>query len=114
MPGPSWFSLLGRGALMIPAVQEALKKTLSGLERDPTLLKFVQSFQKVDQKDCLLCLAYGIASMTPPEHWCPTRENADLCGCGKKAVRQGELPNMRRRVCEEFPGCIPKTKATRA
>lgn len=98
---------------MIPAVQNALRETLSGVERDPTLLKFVQRFQKVDQRDCLLCLAYGIAKMKAPEHWCPTRENADLCGCGKKAVRNGELPGMRRRVCEEFPGCIPKTKATR-
>lgn len=113
MSSPSWLSILGRGALMVPAVREALAKTLNGLERDPALMKLVTSFQKVDQKDCLVCLAYGIAKMKPPEHWCPTRENADLCGCGKKAVRDGELPGMRRRVCEEFPGCIPKSKTTR-
>jgi len=96
---------------MIPAVRDALTTTLSGVERDPVLLKFVTSFQKVDQKDCLVCLAYGIAKMRPPEHWCPTRENADLCGCGKKATRDGAYDGMsasvRRRVCEEFPGCLP-------
>lgn len=107
MSGPSWLNLLGRGALMIPAVREALSTTLSGLERDPALLTFVSSFQKVDQKDCLICLAYGIAKMPAPEHWCPTRENTDLCGCGKPATRDGHLPGMARRVCDEFPGCLP-------
>ncbi len=113
MTSPSWLSILGRSALMIPAVREALQKTLNGVERDPTLLKFVQSFTTVDQKDCLICLAYDVAKMKPPEHWCPTRENAELCGCGKKATRDGHLPGMQRRVCEEFPGCLPKTKASR-
>jgi hypothetical protein len=107
MPSPSWLHILGRGALMIPAVREALTTTLNGLERDPVLLKFVGSMQKVDQKDCLICLAYGIGNMTPPEHWCPTRENAELCGCGKKATRQGVAPGVDRKVCDEFPGCIP-------
>lgn len=104
---PSWFHILGRGALMIPAVRDALTSTLSGLERDPVLLKYVGSFQKVDQQDCLICLAYGLGKMQPPEHWCPTRENTELCGCGKKATRDGELPGMRRRVCSDFPGCLP-------
>ena len=112
MSSPSWLSILGRGVLMIPAVRQALTRTLSGVERDPVLLQFVQGFQKVDQKDCLICLAYGIGKMKPPEHWCPTRENADLCGCGKKATRNGELPGMRRRVCDEFPGCLPTTSST--
>lgn len=111
MSGPSWLSILGRGALMIPAVRQALETTLSGVERDPVLLKFVTSFQKVDQKDCLVCLAYGIGKMKPPEHWCPTRENQELCGCGKNATRQGELPGMARKVCEDFPGCLPVNKA---
>ena len=99
--------------LAIPAVREALQRTLNGVELDPGLLAFVQSQQKVDQKDCLICLAYGLAKMKAPEHWCPTRENAELCGCGRKATRQGELPGMRRSVCDEFPGCLPRTKATR-
>ena len=107
MSGPGWLSLFGRAAMLLPPVREALEKTLSGLERDPELLKFVTSFQKVDQQDCLVCVAYGIVKMKAPEHWCPTRENADLCGCGRKATRSGELPGMRRRVCDEFPGCIP-------
>lgn len=109
----SWLKLLGGIALQLPAVKEALGTTLHGLERDPKLLKFVESFQKVDQQDCIICIGYRLARMTPPHHWCPTRENAELCGCGKRAVRDGELPGMRRRVCEEFPGCIPKSKSTK-
>lgn len=114
MAGVPWLKLLGGIALTLPAVREALGTTLNGLERDPKLLKLVEGFQKVDQKDCLICLSYGLLKMKPPQHWCPSRENADLCGCGKKAVRDGELPGMRRRVCEAFPGCIPVSKSSRA
>jgi hypothetical protein len=112
MTKPSWFGILGRAAMMVPAVREALGKTLNGLERDPATLKLVQSFQSVDQKDCLICLAYGLGKLKPPEHWCPTRENQDLCGCGKPAMKDTPQFTSPRRVCAEFPGCLPKSKST--
>lgn len=118
MAGVPWLKLIMAVVPNLPQVRQAFGTTLNGLERTPELLKLVEGFQSVDQKDCLICLAYkfgrqrGVAGPTP-EHWCPTRENADLCGCGKKAVRDGELPGMRRRVCEIFPGCIPKQKVNR-
>ena len=114
-----WLRLIGSVVSNIPAVKQALGETLSGVDRHPEMLRFVESFQRVDQKDCLICLAYdlgrqkGVLSGKTPEHWCPTRENRQLCGCGKPGTRQGHFPGMPdRQVCEEFPGCLPTTRAS--
>lgn len=115
-----WLRLVGAIVSNLPAVKQALGETLSGLDRSPELVKFIEGFQRVDQKDCLICLGYqlgrdkGVTTAATPEHWCPTRENASLCGCGKPGVRHGMITGrFERKVCVDFPGCIPKSKSTR-
>lgn len=130
VPGFPWMRLFGAAAKHIPAVRELFQTTLSGIERDPSLLKWVEQFQSVDQKDCLVCLAHqygkkiGLSlGASPPEHWCPTRRrNAQptsgpevytgpVCGCGKPAVRKAQFAGIADRdVCEIFPGCVPGQK----
>lgn len=113
-----WGRLLYAIGSNLPPVKEFLKTTVNGLERQPELVRFVEQFQTVDQKDCLICLAHGIAHQKrltledePPEHWCPRR--ADRCGCGKPAARTAEYKGREKmRVCQDFPGCIPKTGAS--
>ena len=122
VPKFPWFKLVTAIVGNLPPVKKALAETLSGFERDPGLVSFVGQFQTVSQKDCLICLAHryvhrGTPSggSKPPEHWCPTRENVELCGCGKPGVRQGQFKGITdRKVCEEFPGCIPSQSKQRS
>lgn len=125
-PGFPWARLV-YAALNIPQVRSLLQTTLNGIERDPKLLEWVEQFQTVDQKDCLICLghAYGVQkgialNPKPPEHWCPTRRSqsrtSPVCGCGKPATRKAQYAGIEDRdVCEEFPGCVPgqKVRSTR-
>ncbi len=107
-------------ALNIPQVRSAIATVVNGVERDPKLLAWVEQFQSVDQKDCLICIAHGYAVKkqialkdNPPEHWCPTRRNSGVkvCGCGKPATRKAQYAGIEDRdVCEEFPGCVPGQK----
>jgi hypothetical protein len=114
--GIPWLRLLF-ASLNFPAVRQAIKTSINGLERQPELVRFVEQFQKVDQQDCVICLVhkYGrekkiTLDATPPAHWCPARRNATLCGCGRKATRRGETGGKEYPVCEEFPGCLPAAK----
>lgn len=119
-PGFPWLRLVHAVVSNLPPVKEALATTLNGLERQPELLRFVEQFQTVDQKDCLICLAYrygakkGVTAGAPPEHWCPEKQGAGskaTCGCGRPAVRKGTLPGVDSMpVCELYPGCLPAQK----
>lgn len=116
-PGFPW-ARLAYAALNLSPLKNVLKTTINGIERDPALLAWVEQFQKVDQKDCLICIAHRWAvekrialKDSPPEHWCPTRKGARVCGCGKPATRKAQYAGIQDRdVCEEFPGCVPGQK----
>lgn len=116
-PGFPWARLL-YASLNFPQIRSFIATVVNGVERDPKLLAWVEQFQNVDQKDCLICLAHGYAAKkgialkaSSPEHWCPTRSGSKVCGCGKPATRKAQYAGIKDRdVCEEFPGCVPGQK----
>ena len=120
-----WLRVLYAVGINLPPVKDFIRQSVSGLDRHPELVRMIGDVQRLDPSDCLICRAHEFAKSRglserpePVDHWCPKREKKDgveLCGCGRPAVRWALYKDQpERRVCQEFPGCLPKQASFRS